>query len=137
MMSRLMPLVLLQMFGTVLAASVCNCKTLPCVYDAACADPDTHPYRGLGCNAEGNALCRFEIMDCDGDNGNAEWKQPCYEDKAACTANNLGPLTGCSAAGHANLRFCGFGKYKGIKCPRASVGATGFEPAPPDCAHEP
>ena len=96
----------------------CSCNSLPCVFDAACADTDTHPYRGLGCGAEGQKLCRFAIMDCDGDSGNAEHKQPCYEDKETCTADP-GAL-GCNAVGNANLRFCGFGKYKGIKCPGAS-----------------
>jgi len=113
-------LVLLCTLAAAAAESGCDCTTLPRVYDEACADPDSHPYHGLGCNAEGKPLCRFEIMDCDGDDGNAEWKQPCYEDKKACATS---PLLGCSAAGHTNLRFCGFGKYKGTKCPRASPAA--------------
>ena len=111
----------------------CECGTLPCRPDVRCADKATDPFRGLGCNAEGKAHCRFVILDCDGDSGNARKKQPCYEDTRCSGATyshgvgvngaapDLAKLTsqtlGCNAAGHTDLRFCGFGPY--FRCPLA------------------
>ena len=106
----------------------CLCTTLPCWHDPRCANPDTDPFKGLGCNAEGVAECRFRIMDCDGDEGNVEeGKQPCVESDE-CTSES--GKEGCNAAGFAKLRFCSFGRYPA--CPYATPSKTHEDGVPPD-----
>jgi hypothetical protein len=117
-----------------LEASECMCSTIPCTFDTRCANTTSDPYRGLGCNAKGLMLCRFVVMDCDGDHGNAEEKQSCFEDSSCSVLTNpsntelnttmpdlaarLASDLGCNATGKTNLRFCGFGPY--TRCPAAS-----------------
>jgi len=115
-----------------LAADECVCKTLPCVYDAGCADPGTDRLGGLGCNAEGSALCRFEIMDCDGPNGNSETKQACAE-HPPCAQPGY-PGVGCNALGIKTLRFCGFGEFAANICPRNALPSEAGEKGVPEAA---
>ena len=103
------PKTISQRFGF---APPCDCKARPCVYDSGCADLISHPFGGLGCNAEGEQLCRYEIMDCTPE---AALMQPCFS-SGSCKWFQDG--LGCNAAGKKNLRFCGFGDYADIACPR-------------------
>ena len=105
----------------------CLCTTLPCWHDPRCANPDTDPFKGLGCNAEGVAECRFRIMDCDGDEGNAVTKQPCIESDQCVSDSGK---EGCNAAGFAKLRFCSFGRYPA--CPYATPSNKHEKGVPPD-----
>jgi len=94
-------------------APPCDCTERPCRYDPACGDLISDPLGGLGCNAEGEALCRYELLSCEP--GAAKFDSPCF-DSSLCYW--LGGGLGCNATGVLRLRFCGFGPYESIECPR-------------------
>ena len=78
----------------------------------------------LGCYAESQPGCRFEVLDCGtgilGDDlFPSEYMLPCFED-AACKAGILG----CNATGIETLRFCGFGPYQNVPCPGATPSSS-------------
>ena len=129
MMRSLFVALLLPSLAEVVAQTppLCECATLPCVHDSRCASPDSDPFGGLGCNAEGKELCRFEIMDCGAETDSSDIKKPCFEDPS-CQSSSLG----CGALSHHHLRFCAFGEYSTVECPKVSPSITSEAGVPRD-----
>ena len=94
----------------------CDCTARPCYRDVKCASASLDPAAGLGCFAESQPGCRFEVLDCGSE---SSYMQPCFVD-ASCEAGMLG----CNATGVDSLRFCGFGPYKSIACPGAKPASV-------------
>eukprot|EP01004_Peranema_trichophorum_P010952 NODE_9791_length_564_cov_167.489796_g9153_i0.p1 GENE.NODE_9791_length_564_cov_167.489796_g9153_i0~~NODE_9791_length_564_cov_167.489796_g9153_i0.p1 ORF type:complete len:135 (-),score=16.48 NODE_9791_length_564_cov_167.489796_g9153_i0:101-505(-) len=113
-------------------SSLCYQKNpiAPCVNDTACLNPDTDKYRGLGCNADGVAQeCRFcgwnvyKQINCptmchDWCNA-ANPLTPCFTDPR-CLDILTDPYKGlgCAALNLDQCRFCGFGDFASIPCPK-------------------
>ena len=88
----------------------CECTARPCYRDVTCVSG------ALGCFAESQPGCRYEVLDCASE---SVYMSPCFVD-ASCAAGGLG----CNATGVETLRYCGFGPYKSIACPGAKPASS-------------